>query len=48
MKTFHCTHCENLVFFENVVCLNCRRDLAFLPDAMQMAALERGADASWS
>jgi len=47
MKTFHCTHCENLVFFENVVCLNCRRDLAFLPDAMQMAGLERGADGRW-
>ncbi len=42
MKTFHCTHCQNLVFFENVICLNCQRDLAFLPDQMQMAALETG------
>jgi hypothetical protein len=47
MKTFHCTHCENLVFFENVVCLNCRRDLAFLPDTLQMVALERAPDGRW-
>ena len=47
MKTFHCTHCQNLVFFENVVCLNCKHDLAYLPDEMQMAALERGEDGLW-
>ncbi|HTV80936.1 MAG TPA: putative zinc-binding peptidase [Steroidobacteraceae bacterium] len=47
MKTFHCTHCENLVFFENVVCLNCRHDLAFLPEAMQMAALEPAGEGRW-
>jgi len=47
MKTFHCTHCQNLVFFENVKCLNCQRDLAFLPDRMEMAALETGSDGHW-
>ncbi len=47
MKTFHCTNCENLVFFENVICLNCRRDLAFLPDVMQMAAFERTTEGRW-
>jgi hypothetical protein len=47
MKTFHCTHCQNLVFFENVKCLNCQRDLAYLPDQMLMAALEQGNDGLW-
>jgi hypothetical protein len=23
MKTLHCTHCQNLVFFDNVRCLRC-------------------------
>jgi hypothetical protein len=31
MKTFHCTHCQNLVFFENVSCLNCGHALAYPP-----------------
>jgi hypothetical protein len=47
MKTFHCTHCQNLVFFENVKCLSCQRDLAYLPEQMQMAALEKGNDGLW-
>ncbi len=47
MKTFHCTHCQNLVFFENVKCLNCQRDLAYLPDQMEMAALEKRDDGLW-
>ncbi len=47
MKTFHCTRCQNLVFFENVKCLNCQRDLAFLPDRMEMAALEQHEDGLW-
>jgi len=47
MRTFHCTNCQNLVFFENVVCLNCRFLLAYLPDATEMAALEQDADGTW-
>ncbi len=39
MKTFHCTHCDNLIFFENVRCLSCEHPLAFLPDHGIMAAL---------
>jgi hypothetical protein len=44
MKSFHCTHCQNLVFFENVRCLNCGHSLAFLPDLGVMAALSAGPD----
>ena len=47
MKTFHCTHCQNLVFFENVRCLNCGHALAFLPDLGMMAALSESRDGLW-
>ncbi len=47
MKTFHCTHCQNLVFFENVRCLNCGHALAFLPDLGVMGALSEGCDGLW-
>ncbi len=47
VKTFHCTHCQNLVFFENVRCLNCGHSLAFLPDKGLIGALIEGADGLW-
>ena len=47
MKTFHCTHCQNLIFFENVRCLNCGHPLAFLPDLGVMAALSESPDGLW-
>jgi hypothetical protein len=47
MKTFHCTHCQNLIFFENVRCLNCGHSLAFLPDLGSMGALIESSDGLW-
>jgi hypothetical protein len=47
MKTFHCSHCQNLVFFENIRCLNCGRSLAFLPDRRLMAALTPAENGLW-
>ena len=47
MKTFHCTHCQNLIFFENVRCLNCDHPLAYLPDHGIMAALDQSPDGLW-
>jgi hypothetical protein len=47
MKTFHCTHCQNLIFFENVRCLNCGHSLAFLPDLGFMGALKQHSDGLW-
>ncbi len=44
MKTLHCTHCQNLVFFENVRCLRCDHALAYLPAKGVMAALEERPD----
>jgi hypothetical protein len=48
MKTFHCQYCGNPIFFENVKCLQCESELAFLPDRLNMAAIEQapGGDAS--
>lgn len=45
MKTFHCSRCGNLVFFENVTCERCNATLGFIPGISQIAAFE-GSDAS--
>jgi hypothetical protein len=47
MKTFHCTNCQNLVYFENVTCLSCRATLAYLPEEREMAAVVPGDDGLW-
>src|SRR3984893_6197581 len=47
VKTFHCTHCQHLVFFENMRCLNCGHSLAYLPDRNLMAAVQQGEDGLW-
>ena len=40
MKTFHCQYCGHPVFFDNVKCLQCESALAFLPDRLNVAAIE--------
>ncbi|MEO8429219.1 MAG: putative zinc-binding peptidase [Verrucomicrobiota bacterium] len=47
MKIFHCDHCGSLVFFENVSCVGCGHALGFLPDIMDLAALEPDKDQHW-
>jgi hypothetical protein len=47
VKTFHCTHCQSLVFFENVTCLTCGNALAYLPDQQSIVALRQATDGSW-
>lgn len=47
MKTFHCSHCDNLVFFENVHCLQCQHRLAYVPERQQMVALEEAGEGHW-
>ncbi|MEJ8839263.1 zinc-binding metallopeptidase family protein [Ramlibacter sp. AN1133] len=44
MKTFHCQFCGHPVFFENVQCLQCGSALAFLPDRLNMSAIEEVPD----
>ncbi len=49
MKTFHCQYCGHPLFFENVQCLQCESELAFLPDRLNMTALEEveGEEGLW-
>jgi hypothetical protein len=43
MKTFTCT-CGQLVFFENVFCVACKKQLGFLPDSLTLSTIEPTAD----
>lgn len=47
MKTFNCDACGALVFFQNIQCVQCGHALGFLPDIMDMAALEAKPDQRW-
>jgi hypothetical protein len=40
MRTFHCSHCQALLFFENVSCVVCGHGLVYLPDQRRMEAFE--------
>jgi hypothetical protein len=40
MKVFHCDHCGQLLFFENVNCIRCGRALAFVPERGDLASLD--------
>jgi hypothetical protein len=47
MKTFYCDVCGALVFFENVQCLKCDHALGFLPDVLDLSALEPESNDTW-
>jgi hypothetical protein len=47
MKLFHCASCGNRLYFENVSCTQCGAELGFLPDAMQLAAIEPAGEGLW-
>jgi hypothetical protein len=47
MKTFYCDYCGSLVFFENIQCVKCDHTLGFLPDILDLSALEPAADGQW-
>ncbi len=47
MKIFHCDHCQQLVFFENVSCTNCGHALAYLPDVEEICSLDRTDSGMW-
>ena len=40
MLSFACGHCGHLVFFENTVCLNCATPQGFVPESLELVALE--------
>ena len=47
MKVFHCDHCQQLVFFENVSCVKCGRVLAYLPETDNVASFDPLEDGVW-
>ncbi len=47
MRIFHCDHCGQPVFFENVQCLTCKHPLAYLPDLAVMGSLEKDSGEQW-
>ena len=46
MKTYTCI-CGQLFFFENVTCVNCHRELGFLPDLLWLTSLDPEGDGLW-
>jgi hypothetical protein len=48
VKIFHCDHCQNLVFFENIQCVNCGHALGFLPDSQDMGSLDPIGGGRWA
>jgi hypothetical protein len=47
MRIFHCDHCQQLVFFENVECVRCGHLLAYLPDLEVVGSLEPVGEDLW-
>ena len=46
MRLFACQSCDAMVFFENRCCGNCGHELGFLPDTLDISALEPDGDAA--
>jgi hypothetical protein len=46
MKTYTCV-CGQLLFFQNVACVNCGRELGFLPGELRLASLEPAGNGNW-
>jgi hypothetical protein len=46
MKTYNCT-CGQLIFFDNFACVNCKRELGFLPDQLAMSSIDPDSDGLW-
>ena len=44
MKLFKCQHCEQLLYFENTVCEKCAHRLGFIPEVMNISAVEPEGD----
>ncbi|MCP5299832.1 MAG: putative zinc-binding peptidase [Chromatiaceae bacterium] len=47
MRTFHCDHCRQPVYFENSHCTRCGHLLGLLPEYMRVSALRDNGDGSW-
>ena len=45
MKLFKCQHCGQLLYFENDRCVKCSHRLGFIPEIMNLSALDQKGDA---
>lgn len=48
MRTFHCDHCDHLLFFENFACVSCGRRVAYLQDLQLLGSLDDAGDGTWT
>ncbi len=48
MRTFHCDHCGQQLFFENFACVSCGARLAFLQDLKTVGSLDDAGDGTWT
>ncbi len=48
MRVFHCDQCQQLVFFENVQCVNCQSALAFVPEELDIQSLKPAGENLWT
>ena len=48
MQLFHCAHCGNRVFFENLRCESCGSTLAFSTEERTMLAFQVAPDGTWT
>jgi hypothetical protein len=48
MKTFKCSNCGQITFFENVVCEHCGMPLGYIPEIRAMVAFQPDSDLFWS
>ena len=48
MRTFHCDHCSQLLFFENFACVSCGRQVAYLQDLQTIGSLDGAGDGTWT
>lgn len=47
MRTFHCDHCRQPVYFENTRCTHCGHVLGLLPEYLRVSALRATGDGGW-
>ncbi len=47
MKTFICSNCNQILFFENSTCLGCESTVGYLPDVRLLDAVEEKSDGVW-
>ncbi len=47
MRTFHCEHCHNPLYFENSQCGRCHYEVGVLPEYLRVSAIESLGEGLW-